>query len=94
MFFISCSFVVGFASPPHWKMRENATSGDRLTESVASKLQFLTPKDYSGLFSELSQAATAYEVAKDQDGMKVSGGSEACIHRCNRHVFCLAGFGK
>ncbi|CAM9356030.1 unnamed protein product [Ectocarpus sp. 4 AP-2014] len=53
------------------EMRENATCGDRLTESVASKLQFLTPKDYSGLFSELSQAATAYEVAKDQDGTKV-----------------------
>ncbi|CAN0362380.1 unnamed protein product, partial [Ectocarpus sp. 13 AM-2016] len=49
----------------------NATCGDRLTESVASKLQFLTPKDYSGLFSELSQAATAYEVAKDQEGIKV-----------------------
>ncbi|CAM9347008.1 unnamed protein product [Ectocarpus sp. 12 AP-2014] len=53
------------------EMRENATCGDRLTESVASKLQFLTPKDYSGLFSELSQAATAYEVAKDQDGIKL-----------------------
>ncbi|CAB1108970.1 unnamed protein product [Ectocarpus sp. CCAP 1310/34] len=53
------------------QMRENATCGDRLTESVASKLQFLTPKDYSGLFSQLSQAAMAYEVAKDQDGIKV-----------------------
>lgn len=54
------------------QVRENATCGDRLTEGVASKLQFLTSKNYSRLFSELSEAAMAYEVAKDQDGAKVN----------------------
>lgn len=54
------------------QVRENATCGDRLTEGVASKLQFLTSKNYSKLFSELSQAAAAYEIAKDQDGAKVT----------------------
>ncbi|CAN0234177.1 unnamed protein product, partial [Scytosiphon promiscuus] len=53
------------------KVRENTTCGDRLTEGVASKLQFLTPKDYTGLFLRLSEAAAAYEVAKDHDGAKV-----------------------
>lgn len=54
------------------QVRQNATRGDRLTEGVASKLQFLTSKNYTKLFSELSEAATAYEIAKDQDGAKVN----------------------
>ncbi|CAM9656938.1 unnamed protein product, partial [Pylaiella littoralis] len=53
------------------QVRENATCGDRLTEGVASKLHFFTSKQYSALFSDLREAATAYEVAKDQDGAKV-----------------------
>lgn len=32
----------------------------------------MTSKDYSKLFSELSEAATAYEIANDQDGAKVN----------------------
>ena len=53
------------------KVRENANCGDRLVESAAKKLQFLTPKDYPALFSELAEAATAYEVAHDREGSQV-----------------------
>lgn len=35
-------------------------------------MEFLTSKNYSKLFAELSEAATAYEIAKDQDGTKVN----------------------
>lgn len=60
------------------QVRENANCGDRLVEGVAKKLQFLTLKDYQGLFSELAEAATAYEVAHDREGSQVSAA-------CYRH---------
>lgn len=54
------------------KARESTTCGDRHTEVVASNLKFLTPKDCPGLFSKMSEASTAYAVANDHDGAKVS----------------------
>lgn len=68
------------------KVRENTTCGDRLTEGVSSKLQFLTPKDYTGLFSKLSEAATAYAIAKDHDGTKVD-----YLRKFATNVFCHQG---
>lgn len=63
------------------QVRENSTCGDRLTEAVANKLQFLTPKDYPSLFSGLSKAATAYAVAHDQEGAQVSSAAGHAIRR-------------
>lgn len=54
------------------QVRENSTCGDQLTEEVANKLHFLTPKDYPSLFSGVSKAATAYALAHDQQGTQVS----------------------
>lgn len=73
-FVLSRHLIICLGYPPFnlYQVRENATCGDRLTEGVARKLQFLTSKDYPALFSELSEAATAYEVANDQDGAKVT----------------------
>lgn len=53
------------------QVRENSTCGDRLTEGVTTKLQFLTLKDYTQLFSELAKAALAYKVAQDREGAQV-----------------------
>lgn len=52
-------------------MRESSTRGDGLAEGVASKLQLFTVKDYPALFSRLSEAATAYQVARDHEGAQV-----------------------
>lgn len=56
------------------QMREKSTGGDRLTEGVASKLQFLTSKDYAALFRDLSEAAGAYKIAQDPEGSQVMTG--------------------
>lgn len=53
------------------QVRENANYGDHLIEGVANKLQLFTKKDYKSLFSELSEAATAFEVARDREGAQV-----------------------